>query len=126
MGELLLWKDNHGVLGKLTINFIRFLIFPYLFFFIFRILYIPLDVHYYVDDFDLQTVSINIKPQKTMFAVPWLIENKKNNPLFWIGTLFSDGLMFFVYGLLVSLPFLNLSRFMNELLPPSKTGIFIY
>lgn len=106
--ELYFGEDNSNVLGKMTTNFIGFWIFPLLFYFVFRILSIPLNVNFEVG---LRMVSNHIKPHNTMFAVPWLIENKKNNPLLWLGNLFSEDLWtLFLLGLVLSLPFLDLFK----------------
>ena len=72
--EFFLCEQNSNV-GKMIKNFNQFWLFPYSFYFIFRLCFAPFDLHTKLNGIEIG--SNDIEPQKTMFAVPYLIERKQ-------------------------------------------------
>jgi len=104
--ELYLCKHNVYILGDLTTNFFNFWLFPYSFYFIFRLFFARFELNRRVDD--TKSHLYEIEPNKTMFAVPYLIEEKNNILYCPLQNIFFYLFLTLVCGFVFSIPFLNL------------------
>jgi hypothetical protein len=100
--EICLCEPDSHVFGKITKSFIQFWLFPYSFYFIFRLCFVQFDLHDKFDDIEIH--SNDIEPRKIMFTVPYLIERKKCNTR----RVFCDLRLLLIWGLSSSLLFLRL------------------